>query len=353
MAAGRSASRSTTAWSTASARSAMTDAAARHRAAIPDVHRGVRATAPRRTVAADRGCSAARGDGPGDRAPGCARRAPACTRRCTRREAFERSVAARRAARPRRDAPVRRAPRSTCRSGRRAATRSCASRSHELKAMRHALGGSVNDVVLAACTGGLRRLLDRPRRDAADARPARDGPDERPRHHRGASRSATRSPRCSSTSRSGSPTRASACGRSRPRPGGSSAPVPLPDATDALIDLAALAPPVVVHAALARTTFARRLFNVTITNVPGHREPLYAFGAQLREVLPVVPLAAEHAVGIAIFSYNGAVTFGDLRRLLHRRRISTFSPTGSRQSSRSSGALRARARRKHPDEMRI
>ena len=31
---------------------------------------------------------------------------------------------------------------------------------HELKAMRHALGGSVNDVVLAACTGGLRRLLE-------------------------------------------------------------------------------------------------------------------------------------------------------------------------------------------------
>ena len=44
--------------------------------------------------------------------------------------------------------------------------------------------------------------------------------------------------------------------------------------------------------------------------MPGRQQPLYAFGAQLREVLPVVPLAAEHAVGIAIFSYNGAVTFG-------------------------------------------
>ena len=38
--------------------------------------------------------------------------------------------------------------------------------------------------------------------------------------------------------------------------------------------------------------------------------PLYAFGAQLREVHPVVPLAAGHSVGIAIFSYNGLVTFG-------------------------------------------
>ncbi len=79
---------------------------------------------------------------------------------------------------------------------------------------------------------------------------------------------------------------------------------------DALLDVAALAPPVVIHAALARSAFARRLFNLTITNVPGRQQPLYAFGAQLREVMPVVPLAAEHAVGIAVFSYNGAVTFG-------------------------------------------
>ena len=78
---------------------------------------------------------------------------------------------------------------------------------------------------------------------------------------------------------------------------------------EAMIDLAALAPPV-MHAALARSLYATRLFNVTITNVPGPQIPLYAFGAQLREVHPVVPLAAAHSVGIAIFSYNGLVTFG-------------------------------------------
>lgn len=78
---------------------------------------------------------------------------------------------------------------------------------------------------------------------------------------------------------------------------------------EAMLDLAALAPPV-VHATLARSLYATRLFNVTITNVPGPQIPLYSFGAQLREVYPVVPLAAEHSVGIAIFSYNGLVTFG-------------------------------------------
>jgi len=77
----------------------------------------------------------------------------------------------------------------------------------------------------------------------------------------------------------------------------------------AMLDLAALAPPV-VHATLARSLYATRLFNVTITNVPGPQMPLYAHGALLREVHPVVPLAAAHSVGIAIFSYNGVITFG-------------------------------------------
>ena len=65
-----------------------------------------------------------------------------------------------------------------------------------------------------------------------------------------------------------------------------------------------------MHAALARSLYATRLFNLTITNVPGPQIPLYAFGAQLREVHPIVPLAAAHSIGIAIFSYNGTVTFG-------------------------------------------
>ena len=78
---------------------------------------------------------------------------------------------------------------------------------------------------------------------------------------------------------------------------------------EAMLDLAGLAPPV-LHAALARSLYATRLFNVTVTNVPGPQIPLYAHGALLREVHPVVPLAAAHSVGIAIFSYNGLITFG-------------------------------------------
>jgi WS/DGAT/MGAT family acyltransferase len=71
-----------------------------------------------------------------------------------------------------------------------------------------------------------------------------------------------------------------------------------------IIDFAALAPPA-LHSFLARSLFATRLFNVTITNVPGPQAPLYAMGCEVEEIWPLVPLAASHAVGLAILSYNG------------------------------------------------
>ncbi len=75
-----------------------------------------------------------------------------------------------------------------------------------------------------------------------------------------------------------------------------------------LMELTSLAPPV-IHSLLARSLYATRLFNVTITNVPGPQLPLYAFGSRLRSAWPLVPLAAEHALGIAIFSYDGRAFF--------------------------------------------
>ncbi len=178
----------------------------------------------------------------------------------------------------------------------------------ELKAMRREFGGTVNDVVLAACAGGLRRLLESrgealPRRGLRAIVPmnVRDVTIAEPLGNKVTSlfvdlpvRETDPAMRLHSIA---------ATTRRLKRDGGSTEAA-------ALLDVAALAPPVVIHAALARTAFARRLFNLTITNVPGRQQPLFAFGAQLREVMPVVPLAAEHSIGIAIFSYNGAVTFG-------------------------------------------
>ncbi len=79
--------------------------------------------------------------------------------------------------------------------------------------------------------------------------------------------------------------------------------------TTGVMEISGLAPPI-VHSAIARALYATRLFNVTITNVPGPQQTLYAFGAPLREVRPLVPLAAEHAVGAAIVSYDGNAFFG-------------------------------------------
>jgi hypothetical protein len=83
-----------------------------------------------------------------------------------------------------------------------------------------------------------------------------------------------------------------------------------PVGSSALVDSAGAMPPA-IGAFLSRKLYGEaRMFNLTITNVPGPQEVLTAFGAPLREVLPLVPLFAEHALGIAVFSYAGEVCFG-------------------------------------------
>jgi diacylglycerol O-acyltransferase len=80
---------------------------------------------------------------------------------------------------------------------------------------------------------------------------------------------------------------------------------------DALIRVSGFSPPT-VHALAARmaSTLSRRLFNLVVTNVPGPQSPLYAAGAEMLEVFPVVPLAKGQAVSIGLISYNGSVFYG-------------------------------------------
>jgi diacylglycerol O-acyltransferase len=177
----------------------------------------------------------------------------------------------------------------------------------DFKAIRRALGGSINDVVLAVCTTGLRQLL-LGRGEQLHPRGLRAMV---PMNLRQSSERLMLGNRISSLFVDLPVATEDARERHRrivaatERLKSSSAAT----GAETMIDLAGLAPPV-MHAALARSLYARRLFNVTITNVPGPQIPLYAFGARLREVHPVVPLAAAHSVGIAIFSYDGLVTFG-------------------------------------------
>jgi diacylglycerol O-acyltransferase len=53
----------------------------------------------------------------------------------------------------------------------------------------------------------------------------------------------------------------------------------------------------------------REIVTVT-TNVPGPQQPLYGMGRRLVEIIPYVPIATTLRTGIAIFTYCGTVTFG-------------------------------------------
>jgi diacylglycerol O-acyltransferase / wax synthase len=55
---------------------------------------------------------------------------------------------------------------------------------------------------------------------------------------------------------------------------------------------------------------SRTSVETVTTNVPGPQVPLYALGRQLLTAYPYVPVASPMRVGTAIFSYNGALTFG-------------------------------------------
>ena len=79
--------------------------------------------------------------------------------------------------------------------------------------------------------------------------------------------------------------------------------------TETLIEVAGAAPPL-IQSVVARLAFMPRLFNLTITNVPGPQLTLYAQGAPLRRIVPLVPIFSGHAVGVAAVSYDGTVTFG-------------------------------------------
>jgi len=53
----------------------------------------------------------------------------------------------------------------------------------------------------------------------------------------------------------------------------------------------------------------REIVTVT-TNVPGPRQPLYGMGRRLLEIIPYVPIATTLRTGVSIFTYCGNVTFG-------------------------------------------
>jgi diacylglycerol O-acyltransferase len=76
-----------------------------------------------------------------------------------------------------------------------------------------------------------------------------------------------------------------------------------------LTQLTDFAPPTIMAQA-ARLSARQRAFNLVVTNVPGPQFSLYALGRRLTNIYPMVPLAANQGLGVAIMSYDGQLNFG-------------------------------------------
>jgi WS/DGAT/MGAT family acyltransferase len=80
-------------------------------------------------------------------------------------------------------------------------------------------------------------------------------------------------------------------------------------AGQAFLRMSALMPPQFV-AGVSRAQAYFRSFNLLVTNVPGPQFPLYLRGRRLLELFPQAPLAANQALSIAALSYDGRLGFG-------------------------------------------
>lgn len=176
----------------------------------------------------------------------------------------------------------------------------------EIKSIRRSLGGTVNDVLLAAAAGGLRSWL-MSRGIAVDA------------HH------AVRVLVPISTESADGQQGVSAFLIELPT--GEPDPIvrlehiqfqmsQIKDVNallgaDALLAAAGFGP-ATLHALGARigSRLSHRLYSLVITNVPGPQKTLYVGGARMLASYPSVPLTANQALSIALTSYDGQVHVG-------------------------------------------
>ncbi|TIC81646.1 wax ester/triacylglycerol synthase family O-acyltransferase [Nocardioides sp. GY 10127] len=70
--------------------------------------------------------------------------------------------------------------------------------------------------------------------------------------------------------------------------------------------------PTTVHAVAGRVAAGepRRGFQLAVTNVPGPQTPLYAAGSRMVSTYPVPPLLPGHLLAIGVTSYDGEVAYG-------------------------------------------
>jgi diacylglycerol O-acyltransferase / wax synthase len=77
----------------------------------------------------------------------------------------------------------------------------------------------------------------------------------------------------------------------------------------ALTELTGFAPPNLLDQA-ARIQIGQPFVNLVVTNVPGPQFPLYMGDRELLDIVPLVPVANNLNLGVAIVSYNGRIDIG-------------------------------------------
>jgi len=180
-------------------------------------------------------------------------------------------------------------------------------RLEDMKAVKNALGGTVNDVVLAVVAGALRRLYEF-RGDPTDGVTLQVQVPVSTRRHEERGSFGNRITQVVA-----------------PLPIGVADPVErlrivreaMQDVKESkqalgaasIADMQDFAPPTILAQA-SRLNFNHRLFNLLVTNVPGPQLPLYALGRELLSAFPIAFLAGDRALAVAIMSYHGGMNFG-------------------------------------------
>jgi diacylglycerol O-acyltransferase / wax synthase len=177
----------------------------------------------------------------------------------------------------------------------------------DLKAIKNVLGGTVNDVVLATVTGAARRHLHARGVSTQDLTlramvpvSVRSDLDQGALGNRVAAMMAPLPVWCENPT-----VRLDVVSDSMRNLKSSGQAV----GAEVLTRIGGFAPPTIMAQA-TRIGARQRAFNLVVTNVPGPQFPLYIQGHELLDVFPMVPLAMNQRLGIALMSYNGAINFG-------------------------------------------
>lgn len=183
----------------------------------------------------------------------------------------------------------------------------------EARQIRRATGATFNDVVMALCSGALRRYLIE--KDALPAAPllamvpvsVRTGSEDDLFQNRVSALIANLA-----TDEADPLRRLDKIRASMTRAKSDMKAIP----AESLMDFAEFAPPAIAARALrmaSRLRIADRTnppFNVVISNVPGPPFPLYSAGAELRHFYPVSALVDGQGLNMTVQSYNGNLDFG-------------------------------------------